>query len=1163
MKLQTLEIENFGIFAHQHLELSTRFQLIYGPNEAGKSTLLELVRQALFGFAHQNRYAFAAHMGEIAATATVELDDSRRAHIRRRKGRKNTVVGQFEPTGDPIDEQEWRRLLGDASLEVYRNVFGFSLEELQAGEQSLKSAKLNEALFGGALGGLMNLQAMQTKLRAERDEWYKPRSRTLKIDALLREVRQQRGELAAAVLKPRDYEQLQDQFAEHTSRVNQLRVKLTRLRQKQIDLQRQAEALPLWQQREQQCQRKQQFQLPANFPDNLAEDYEQLSQRADEIIHELDKTRDHVRETEQELSHLHRHPELLRAAAEISRLYQCLGRAQKCSGDLPQLSEQAAGNRHALEAQLRQLDRGWTPAQLDEFGPSLAQRTELEELCSECDEHDRAQLACEDQRAKLRRDLADCQQRLDDLPTTDESAVLEAMLGLEAAYQADCRSQQELMATSERLASELELLRKKLRDPLEQSIAAPERLSPPLDVTVNEYRERFVKTDQQLERCAEKLQRVTQELDDKRRELEQLDAELNVPDRDELNAQRARRDAGWQLVRRKYIRRKSVDAEIDAWLADQNEALPDVFEREVRRADEMADQRQAQAELVARQEQLEREIDQSERRVSRVRDEVAQARATRDELEDEWKRLWAVCQFTPLSAESMLDWLRIHAQLIEKHAEHELTQRQQRDIRDRLGDFEDELGAVIKDVAGIDRQLATAKERLTAARAVAAERKSLLDNQQKWQSELAHVETELSALAAKRDAWSARYASVAESCGFPQSWTAKAALRIVLGLGEARAVQNQLQSLEERIAEAKQEIAEFENGIAELCQSIAVDLLELPATDAMEQLAERLNQAREAEQLHQRLTDQLEKHQDLLQTKIERQAAIDEQRQHLMQLAGANDEDELRALAAIAKQQRQCCDEIERLTGQLEALAPLNDLDEFEQSLQATSAAELEVAQSDVAAELQQLAADYDDAQQQAGVARDKLEQVDGESKAAEIQVDLESTRSKLADAVDQWAPLVLADAVLKKTLERFELRNQPEMLRHVESLLQQITGGHYVAIRRRLDDQQTPQIRAADGQWKEPAELSTGTREQLYLAIRLAYVRHYCETSESLPMVMDDILVNFDDQRARNTLACLAEISKDVQIIFLTCHDATVKLANSIVPDVEPLHLGVEAAMN
>ncbi len=1162
MKLRTLEIENFGIFQHQYLELSPHFQLIFGPNEAGKSTLLELVRQALFGFAHQNRYAFATHAGEIAATAMVELDDNRHAQIRRRKGRKNTVAGQFEPSGDPIDEAEWLRLLGDASLEVYRSAFGFSLEELQAGEKSLKSARLNEALFGGALGGLTSLQAMRAKLRAERDEWYKPKSRTLKIDTLLREIRSLRGDLAGAAVKPRDYQQLQDQYAEHTVRVDELRVKVTQRRQQAIDLQRQAEALPLWTQREQQRQRLRQYQLPDEFPDNLADDYEQLTQRASEVTQELEATRNHVIETEQDLAHLQCDPGLLGAEGEIRRLHQHLGRVRKCNTDLPQLSEQAAANRHGLESQLRQLDPSWTPEQLDEFGPSLAQRTELEELCAAHDEFERARLAREEHRVNLQRDLANCQQQLAGLPGTDDSTILETILGQEAAYHADCRQQRELTATSERLDREIELLRKKLRDPLERPIAAPERLAPPLETTVNEYRERLAKANQQRERCEEKLQTVTQELDDKRQELEQLDARLNVPDRDELHAQRARRDAGWQLIRRKYIRHKSVDAEIDAWLAHHDDALPDVFEREVRRADEMADQRQAEAELVARQEQLEREIDQNERHVSRVRDEVTEACTRLADFEDEWSQLWAVCEFTPLSPDAMLDWLRVHAQLLEKHAEEEIAQRQLRDVRDRMGDFEDEIAAAVEDVEGIELQLATAKERVSERHAMAAERKTLLANQQKWKRELAQCEDQLATLAAQRDAWSARFQSVAEVCRFPPQWTAKVALRIVLGLGEARAIQNQVQSLEDRIVEAKQEIEEFETGVKDLCRRCAADLLELPATDAMEQLAERLNQAREAAQLRQRLTDQLEKQQTLLTAKLERQTAIDSQRQQLRQRAGARDEDELRKLSEIAKQRRQCRDEIDRLTAQLETLAPLNELDAFERRLQDTTAAELEVAQSDVAAELQQLTADYDEAQQLAGVARDRIQQVDGTSKAAEIQVDLESTRSQLAYAVDQWAAIVLADAVLKKTLERFEVRNQPAMLRHVETLLGQITGGRYVGIRRRLDEQQTPQIRTADGKWKEPSQLSTGTREQLYLAIRLAYVRHYCETSESLPMVMDDILVNFDDQRARNTLACLAEMSRDVQIIFLTCHDSTVQLANSLIPDAQPLCLGAEAAM-
>lgn len=94
------------------------------------------------------------------------------------------------------------------------------------------------------------------------------------------------------------------------------------------------------------------------------------------------------------------------------------------------------------------------------------------------------------------------------------------------------------------------------------------------------------------------------------------------------------------------------------------------------------------------------------------------------------------------------------------------------------------------------------------------------------------------------------------------------------------------------------------------------------------------------------------------------------------------------------------------------------------------------------------------------------------------------------------------------------------------------------------------------DGQLKEPHQLSTGTREQLYLAIRLAYVLHYCREAEPLPIVMDDVLVNFDDSRAAKTLQTLLGISQDVQIILLTCHRNTVDLVASLLPQLEPITL-------
>jgi uncharacterized protein YhaN len=70
---------------------------------------------------------------------------------------------------------------------------------------------------------------------------------------------------------------------------------------------------------------------------------------------------------------------------------------------------------------------------------------------------------------------------------------------------------------------------------------------------------------------------------------------------------------------------------------------------------------------------------------------------------------------------------------------------------------------------------------------------------------------------------------------------------------------------------------------------------------------------------------------------------------------------------------------------------------------------------------------------------------------------------------------------------------------------------------------------------------LSRGTSEQLYLALRFGLVQHFVETSkEPLPVVMDDILVNFDQDRAARAARSIEELAKTCQIIYFTCHPTT-----------------------
>ena len=205
MRLLNLEIESFGIFHRHDFDFgSGRFQLICGPNEAGKSTLLQAIRETLFGFPHQTQYQLFE--AEMAATAKLVLADGRELRFRRRKGRKDTVTGELSD-GRLVDANALESLLG-ANLPLYQSVFAFSLEELASGQKGLEQAQLTEALFGGAIGGLGRFQKLQKRIQEEAASLFTKRATTRPINVLLQRLDQFKHDLDATVARPDEFQRL-------------------------------------------------------------------------------------------------------------------------------------------------------------------------------------------------------------------------------------------------------------------------------------------------------------------------------------------------------------------------------------------------------------------------------------------------------------------------------------------------------------------------------------------------------------------------------------------------------------------------------------------------------------------------------------------------------------------------------------------------------------------------------------------------------------------------------------------------------------------------------------------------------------------------------------------------------------------------------------------
>jgi uncharacterized protein YhaN len=162
-----------------------------------------------------------------------------------------------------------------------------------------------------------------------------------------------------------------------------------------------------------------------------------------------------------------------------------------------------------------------------------------------------------------------------------------------------------------------------------------------------------------------------------------------------------------------------------------------------------------------------------------------------------------------------------------------------------------------------------------------------------------------------------------------------------------------------------------------------------------------------------------------------------------------------------------------------------------------------------------------------------------------------ETILARIDEAAEQWAVITLCRALLDETRKVYETERQPEVLRQASSFFNVMTEGRYIRVIAPLDGGEI-QVERTDGVRLAPQVLSRGTAEQLYLSMRLALVREYANHVDPLPVVFDDIFVNFDPDRSCTSLKAVRELCASHQVLMFTCHPHLVKQVEEIIPEAK-----------
>ncbi|KMP11813.1 hypothetical protein UZ36_03045 [Candidatus Nitromaritima sp. SCGC AAA799-C22] len=214
--------------------------------------------------------------------------------------------------------------------------------------------------------------------------------------------------------------------------------------------------------------------------------------------------------------------------------------------------------------------------------------------------------------------------------------------------------------------------------------------------------------------------------------------------------------------------------------------------------------------------------------------------------------------------------------------------------------------------------------------------------------------------------------------------------------------------------------------------------------------------------------------------------------------------------------------------------------DGFVETVQSTSQEEIQQNLDEVSEKLNELNKDKDRLLQAIGETRTRIDQLSDNDDLLEKQSRLEIGRQRLKECAREWAVNRVALAMLNRARKKYEKERQPGVIKAAERMFTAITKGAYTRIFKPMD---SDDILIDDGsdQSKGLLELSRGTREQLYLAMRFGLIEEYESRSEPLPVIMDDVFVNFDDDRNDRVIELVQRFAKPRQVVVLTCHQRTL----------------------
>jgi len=205
---------------------------------------------------------------------------------------------------------------------------------------------------------------------------------------------------------------------------------------------------------------------------------------------------------------------------------------------------------------------------------------------------------------------------------------------------------------------------------------------------------------------------------------------------------------------------------------------------------------------------------------------------------------------------------------------------------------------------------------------------------------------------------------------------------------------------------------------------------------------------------------------------------------------------------------------------------------------------------AELATEFQKSESLYDERYGSWVITDKELREIGDNNEYALLHQERSNILLEIEEGAKNTAIALIGERVLKTAISKFRQEHQSVLLTEAQEAFSTLTLGNYTHLIPREDGRGNERLFAIDKNKKPRAveELSTGTRYQLYLALRAAAHSDYARVRTPLPFVADDIMESFDDERSAAAFEVLGNMATNGQVLYMTHHQHLVPIAQQVL---------------